>query len=131
MTSNKAVVGANAFAHEAGIELNQVSYRSSAQAVLDVVAGRVEMQFSTLPPAVPLIREGKLRALATTGAQRVSTLPEVPTPPVIVHVCCVAVKLGTVAFAPLTVTAWLAGLNVYPLSVGVTVYDPFTNPVNV
>ena len=67
------------FAHEAGIELNQVSYRSSAQAVLDVVAGRVEMQFSTLPPAVPLIREGKLRALATTGAQRVSTLPEVPT----------------------------------------------------
>ncbi len=67
------------FAHSAGIELNQVSYRSSAQAVLDVVAGRVEMQFSTLPPAVPLIRNGKLRALATTGAQRVSTLPEVPT----------------------------------------------------
>ena len=39
------------------------------------MAGRVEMQFSTLPPAVPLVREGKLRALATTGAKRVSTLP--------------------------------------------------------
>jgi tripartite-type tricarboxylate transporter receptor subunit TctC len=67
------------FARQTGVALNQVSYRSSAQAVLDVVAGRVEMQFSTLPPAVPLIRDGKLRALATTGAQRVSTLPEVPT----------------------------------------------------
>jgi hypothetical protein len=41
----------------------------------------------------------------------------------------VAVKFGTVAFAPLTVTAWLAGLNVYPLRLGVTVYDPFANPV--
>jgi tripartite-type tricarboxylate transporter receptor subunit TctC len=67
------------FAHRAGIELNQVSYRSSAQAVLDSVAGRIEMQFSTLPPAIPLIREGKLRALATTGAERVSTLADVPT----------------------------------------------------
>ncbi len=67
------------FARQAGIELNQISYRSSAQAVLDVVAGRVEMQLSTLPPAVPLIREGKLRALATTGAQRVATLPSVQT----------------------------------------------------
>ena len=67
------------FAHEAGIELNQVSYSSSAQAVLDVVAGRIEMQFSTLPPAVPLIRDGKLRGLATTGEHRVATLPDIPT----------------------------------------------------
>jgi tripartite-type tricarboxylate transporter receptor subunit TctC len=67
------------FAHRAGVTLNPVLYRSSAQAVMDAVAGRVEMQFSTLPPAIPLIREGKLRALATTGAKRVSVLPEVPT----------------------------------------------------
>ena len=67
------------FEHQSGIKLNHVSYRSSAQAVLDVVAGRVEMQFSTLPPAIPLVREGKLRALATTGDNRVSTLPDVPT----------------------------------------------------
>lgn len=66
------------FEQKAGIKLNQIPYRSSAQAVLDVVAGRVDMQFSTLPPAVPLIRTGKLRALATTGAQRFATLAEVP-----------------------------------------------------
>lgn len=67
------------FEQHTGIELNHVSYRSSAQAVIDAVAGRVEMQFSTLAPAIPLIAEGKLRALATTGAKRVGTLPDVPT----------------------------------------------------
>jgi tripartite-type tricarboxylate transporter receptor subunit TctC len=67
------------FAHRTGIEINQVSYRSSAQAVVDVVAGRVEMQFSTIPPAIPLIREGKLRAIATTGAKRLPLLSDTPT----------------------------------------------------
>ena len=37
------------------------------------------MQFSTIPPAIPLIREGKLRALATTGARRLPLLPDIPT----------------------------------------------------
>lgn len=67
------------FEQQSGIQLNHVSYRSSAQAVIDAVAGRIEMQFSTLPPAIPLIREGKLRALATTGANRVATLADAPT----------------------------------------------------
>jgi tripartite-type tricarboxylate transporter receptor subunit TctC len=67
------------FAQRTGIELNQIAYRSSAEAVVDVMQGRVEMQFSTLPPAVPLIQAGKLRALATTGARRVTRLPDVPT----------------------------------------------------
>jgi hypothetical protein len=61
----------------------------------------------------------------------VAPMPEVPTPPVIVHVCCVAVKATAVTFAPLTVTARLAGLNVKPVRLGVTVYEPFASPVNV
>jgi tripartite-type tricarboxylate transporter receptor subunit TctC len=67
------------FAQQAGIRLNEIAYRSSAQAVIDVMEGRVEMQFSTLPPAVPQVRAGKLHALATTGARRVAALPDVPT----------------------------------------------------
>jgi tripartite-type tricarboxylate transporter receptor subunit TctC len=78
-TMSLGYLGSKLFERKAGIRLNQIPYRSSAQAVLDVVAGRVDMQFSTLPPAVPLIRAGKLRAIATTGAQRFATLSEVPT----------------------------------------------------
>src|SRR3984957_6335875 len=78
-TMSLGFLGSKLFERQAGITLNQIPYKSSAQAVTDVVAGRVDMQFSTLPPAVPLIRAGKLRAIATTGAQRFATLPEVPT----------------------------------------------------
>lgn len=78
-TMSLGYLASRLFEQEAGIRLNQIPYRSSAQAVTDVVAGRVDMQFSTLPPALPLIRAGKLRAIATTGAQRFTTLAEVPT----------------------------------------------------
>jgi tripartite-type tricarboxylate transporter receptor subunit TctC len=67
------------FAQMAGVDINQVPYRSSAEAVIDVMEGRVQMQFSTLPPAIPLIQAGKLRPLATTGAHRVERLPDIPT----------------------------------------------------
>jgi len=78
-TMSLGYLASKLFERQAGIALNQIPYRSSAQAVIDVVAGRVDMQFSTLPPAVPLIRTAKLRAIATTGAQRFATLVEVPT----------------------------------------------------
>lgn len=78
-TMSLGFLASKLFERQAGIRLNQIPYRSSAQAVLDVVAGRVDMQFSTLPPAVPLIRTAKLRALATTGAQRFATLADIPT----------------------------------------------------
>jgi len=78
-TMSLGYLASKLFEREAGIMLNQIPYRSSAQAVTDVVAGRVDMQFSTLPPAVPFIRAGKLRAIATTGTQRFATLSEVPT----------------------------------------------------
>jgi tripartite-type tricarboxylate transporter receptor subunit TctC len=94
-TMSLGYLASKLFEQKAGIRLNQIPYRSSAQAVLDVVAGRVDMQFSTLPPAVPLIRTGKLRALATTGAQRFATLADVPT-------------LAEAGFPGFDVALWLA-----------------------
>jgi tripartite-type tricarboxylate transporter receptor subunit TctC len=63
----------------AGIRFNSIPYRSSAQAVVDVVSGRIDMQFGTLPPTVALINDGRIRAIGTTGAKRTPTLPDVPT----------------------------------------------------
>src|ERR1700758_2442209 len=63
----------------AKIELTPVPYRGTAQSTLDLLEGRVEMQFGTIPPTLSHIRAGKLRALAVTGAARHATLPDVPT----------------------------------------------------
>ncbi len=67
------------FAKMARIELTHVPYRGTAQSTLDLLEGRVEMQFGTIPPTLTHIRAGKLRALAVTGAARNPTLPDVPT----------------------------------------------------
>jgi len=67
------------FAKMARIELTHVPYRGTAQSTLDLLEGRVEMQFGTIPPTLTHIRAGKLRALAVTGAARNPALPEVPT----------------------------------------------------
>jgi tripartite-type tricarboxylate transporter receptor subunit TctC len=67
------------FSEAAGVRMEHVPYRGTAPALLDVVAGRVTMNFSSPPPAIPLVREGKLRAIAVTGERRIATLPDVPT----------------------------------------------------
>lgn len=67
------------FADAAGLTMEHIPYRGTAPALLDVVAGRVTMNFSSPPPAIPQVREGRLRALAVTGAGRIAALPEVPT----------------------------------------------------
>jgi tripartite-type tricarboxylate transporter receptor subunit TctC len=67
------------FSEAAGVEMEHIPYRGTAPALLDVVAGRVTMNFSSPPPAIPLIREAKLRAIAVTGPHRIAALPEVPT----------------------------------------------------
>jgi len=67
------------FEKMANIELTHVPYRGTAQSTLDLLEGRVEMQFGTIPPTLAHIRAGRLRALAVTGAARNATLPDVPT----------------------------------------------------
>jgi tripartite-type tricarboxylate transporter receptor subunit TctC len=62
-----------------GIELTPVPYRSTGQAAIDLIEGRIELAFGTIPPVLDFIRQGKLHALAVTGRRRSSTLPDVPT----------------------------------------------------
>jgi len=67
------------FAAMAGVQLTHVPYKSSAQAVIDLAAGRIELQFGTIAPTLPYIRNRQLRALGVTGSERIANLPEVPT----------------------------------------------------
>jgi tripartite-type tricarboxylate transporter receptor subunit TctC len=61
----------------AGIQMSHVPYKGSVPALNDVVAGHIPLMFSDLPPALPLINAGKLRALGVTTAQRVTAAPDV------------------------------------------------------
>jgi tripartite-type tricarboxylate transporter receptor subunit TctC len=67
------------FKKMAGVEMTHVPYRSSVAALVDLMAGRVDVMFDNIPSALPHIKSGKLRALATTGAKRTAILPELPT----------------------------------------------------
>lgn len=67
------------FADAAKVEMEHVPYRGTGPALLDVVAGRVSMNFSSPPPAIQLSREGQLRAIALTGDRRMPAIPDVPT----------------------------------------------------
>jgi tripartite-type tricarboxylate transporter receptor subunit TctC len=64
---------------EAGIELIHVPYKGSAPALTDVVAGHVPMMFSDTVPALPLVREGKVRAIGVSTGTRLPSAPEIPT----------------------------------------------------
>ncbi len=63
---------------ETGIELIHVPYKGSAPALTDVVAGHVPLMFSDTVPALPLIKEGKVRALGVSTATRLPSVPEIP-----------------------------------------------------
>jgi tripartite-type tricarboxylate transporter receptor subunit TctC len=63
----------------AGIEMQHVPYKGSGQAVIDLLAGQVQVMFSGMSSVMPHIKGGKLRPLAVTGAQRSPAAPEVPT----------------------------------------------------
>jgi tripartite-type tricarboxylate transporter receptor subunit TctC len=62
-----------------GVSLVHVPYRGAQQALTDLIGGQVQISFDPLPPAIELIRSGKVRALAVTTAVRSDVLPDVPT----------------------------------------------------
>jgi tripartite-type tricarboxylate transporter receptor subunit TctC len=63
----------------AGIKLNHVPYRGTAPALTDLLGGHVGLMFATMPSALGLVRDGKVRALAVTGPRRSALLPDLPT----------------------------------------------------
>src|SRR5215468_8560104 len=72
-------LGTVLFEHMAGVKLTHVPYRGSGPALTDLIGGHVAIYFSSLPPAVQLVKEGKVRALAVTGSKRANVLPDLPT----------------------------------------------------
>jgi tripartite-type tricarboxylate transporter receptor subunit TctC len=67
------------FAQKAGVQMELVPYRGTAPATVDVVAGHVPFAVLDIPASKQLILEGKLKAIGVSSAQRVPSLPSVPT----------------------------------------------------
>ena len=67
------------FKHSAGVNIVHVAYKGTAPALTDLIAGQVQMMFSTMPPALPHVKSGKLRAFGVTSLARAKVTPEVPT----------------------------------------------------
>jgi len=67
------------FKKAAGIDMVHVPYKGSNLALIDLLAGRIHLNISTIAASLPHVRAGKLRALAVTSQQRVAALPQVPT----------------------------------------------------
>jgi tripartite-type tricarboxylate transporter receptor subunit TctC len=67
------------FQHMTGTKLIHVPYKSSGQASIAVISGEVDFMFSSIVSVISQIRQGRLRAIATTGSARSPVAPEVPT----------------------------------------------------
>ena len=74
-----AHLAAELFKAMTGVDILHVPYRGSGPALIDMIAGQVQVMFDTVPSSIEHIRAGKLRALAVTSATRSDALPDVPT----------------------------------------------------
>src|SRR5262245_26925298 len=72
-------MSAELFKMMTGINLVHITYKGSAPALIDLMAGQVQVMFDNLPSSMPYLKTGRLRPLAVTTAQRYPGLPELPT----------------------------------------------------
>jgi tripartite-type tricarboxylate transporter receptor subunit TctC len=78
-TGTSAHLAGELFKHMAGINLNTVPYRGAAPAITDLLAGQIQVMFTTVASAASLVAAGRLRALAVTSAERSPAFPQLPT----------------------------------------------------
>jgi tripartite-type tricarboxylate transporter receptor subunit TctC len=76
---NSSHLNGERFRMAAGIEAVHLPFKGAPEALTEVMAGRADFYFSPLVNALPLLREGRLQALAVSGSTRASALPDVPT----------------------------------------------------
>lgn len=74
-----AHIGMLLLAEQAGLKMTHIPYKSSAQSIIDVAAGIIDLQLATIPPALSLHQAGKVDVLAITSAKRMTVLQEIPT----------------------------------------------------
>ena len=67
------------FVRQAGVDLKQVSYRGTAPAITDVVAGVTQLMFDPILATLPQVRDGRVKELAITSCQRSAAAPDIPT----------------------------------------------------
>jgi tripartite-type tricarboxylate transporter receptor subunit TctC len=72
-------LGAELLKTQAGIDIRHVPYRGSVPAMLDVIANHISFMIVDLEPALPQIKEGKVRVLGVTTPRRVAVAPDIPT----------------------------------------------------
>jgi len=78
-TGTSVHVSGELFKMMTGVHMVHVPYRGAGPALIDLVAGQVQVMFDNLPSSIGHIRSGKLRALAVTTASRSEALPDIPT----------------------------------------------------
>src|SRR5262249_61826712 len=69
------------FKMHAGVDLTHVPFRGATAVIPDLLAGRIDMFIGAINSLLPLIQEGKLRALAATSRQRIASIPTFPPLP--------------------------------------------------
>ena len=76
---NAGHLGTELFCTMAGIKMVHVPYKGGAPAMIDLLAGQIQLIFASAPTSVPQVKAGKIRALAVTTAKRSIVLPDLPT----------------------------------------------------
>lgn len=74
-----AHLAAELFKHSANLDIVNVPYKGGGPAIADLIAGNIQIYFSTIPAALSQTKSGRIKAIAQTGLNRVAEIPDVPT----------------------------------------------------